>query len=190
MSEAATYLPDKTDEIEPQFRSLMRRLAGGVSIVTAGRGDDITGMTVTSLTSLSASPPRVLVSIGRQASSFALIERHQLFGINILGADQQQLAEQFSDGKLKGKHQFEGTTWAHGPSGIPLLSKSLAVAECEVEEIIERYSHGIIVGRLLTVKFAQHLSGLIYWNGKYVEVDHDPDLDRLAEIGIPLARVR
>jgi flavin reductase (DIM6/NTAB) family NADH-FMN oxidoreductase RutF len=191
MSEAATtYFPDKTDEIEPQFRSLMRRLAGGVSIITAGRGDDITGMTVTSLTSLSASPPRVLVSIGRQASSFALIERHRLFGINILGADQQQIARRFSDGTLKGKQRFEGTAWTPGSSGVPLLGRSLAVAECEVEEIIERYSHGIIVGRLLSIKFSDRLSGLIYWNGKYVEVDHDSDLDRLAEIGIPLARVR
>jgi flavin reductase (DIM6/NTAB) family NADH-FMN oxidoreductase RutF len=51
----------------------MRRLAGGVTIITAGRGDEITGMT--SLTSLSASPPRVLVSVTRQASSFSLIER-------------------------------------------------------------------------------------------------------------------
>jgi flavin reductase (DIM6/NTAB) family NADH-FMN oxidoreductase RutF len=79
---------------------------------------------------------------------------------------------------------------APGSSGIPLLGKSLAAAECEVEEIIERYSHGIIVGRLLNVKLSDQLSGLIYWNGKYVEVDHASDLDRLAEIGIPLARVR
>jgi flavin reductase (DIM6/NTAB) family NADH-FMN oxidoreductase RutF len=51
------HLVNATDEIERQFRSVMRRLAGGVSIITAGRGDEITGMTVTSLTSLSADPP-------------------------------------------------------------------------------------------------------------------------------------
>ena len=75
MSKADIHLVDETDEIEHQFRSLMRRLAGGVAVITAGRGEDITGMTVTSLTSLSATPPRVLVSINRQASSFAPIER-------------------------------------------------------------------------------------------------------------------
>ena len=57
MGNADIHLVDETDEIERQFRSLMRRLAGGVIIITAGRGDDITGMTVTSLTSLSATPP-------------------------------------------------------------------------------------------------------------------------------------
>lgn len=190
MSETDIHLVDERDEIEHQFRSLMRRLAGGVSIITAGRGDDVTGMTVTSLTSLSASPPRVLVSIGRQASSFALIERYRLFGINILGADQRQLAQRFSDGKLKGKQRFEGTSWIPGSSGVPLLGKSLAVVECQVEEIIERYSHGIIVGRLLSMELSHRLSGLAYWNGQYVEIDHDSDLDLLAEVSIPLAHAR
>ena len=78
MGKADIHLVDEADEIERQFRSIMRRLAGGVAVITAGRGDDITGMTVTSLTSLSATPPRLLVSINRQASSFALIERYRL----------------------------------------------------------------------------------------------------------------
>ena len=62
MSKPDIHLVDEADEVEQQFRSVMRRLAGGVSVVTAGRDDDITGMTITSLTSLSASPPRVLIS--------------------------------------------------------------------------------------------------------------------------------
>ena len=95
MSKAAIHLVNETDEIEYQFRSVMRRLAGGVSIITAGRDDDITGMAVTSLTSLGANPPRLMVSIDRQASSFALIERYRLFGISILNADQQYLADRF-----------------------------------------------------------------------------------------------
>jgi hypothetical protein len=34
------------------------------------------------------------------------------------------------------------------------------------------------------------LSGLVYWNGQYIEIDPDTDLDLLAEVGIPLAHVR
>jgi len=190
MANADIHLVDETDEIERQFRSLMRRLAGGVAVITAGRGDDITGMTVTSLTSLSATPPRLLVSINRQASSFPLIERHRLFGVNILGSDQQALADRFSNGRLKGSQRFEGTPWTAGASGVPLLTASLATVECRVEEIIERHSHAIIVGRLLEMELSHRLSGLVYWNGQYVEVNHDTDLDLLAEVSIPLAHVR
>ncbi|MDI4234035.1 flavin reductase family protein [Bradyrhizobium sp. Arg237L] len=190
MGKADIHLVDENDEVERQFRTVMRRLAGGVSIVTAGRDCDITGMTVTSLTSLSAAPPRLLVSINRQASSFSLIERDRLFGVNILGADQQVLAARFSNRRLNGGQRFEGTPWFAGSSGVPLLAKALATVECEAEEIIERYSHGIIIGRLLSMELSHRLSGLIYWNGQYVQIDHDADLDRLAEVSIPLAHVR
>jgi len=100
MARSDLHLVREPDEVEQRFRLIMRRLAGGVSIITAGRGDDVTGMTVTSLISLSAAPPRLLVSINRQASSFALIERHRRFGVNILGSDQLELARRFSNGKL------------------------------------------------------------------------------------------
>jgi flavin reductase (DIM6/NTAB) family NADH-FMN oxidoreductase RutF len=190
MGKADIHLVDENDEIERQFRSVMRRLAGGVTIVTAGHGDDITGMTVSSLSSLSSAPPRLLVSINRQTSSFALIERHRRFGVNILGSDQQVLAARFSNGRLNGRQRFEDTAWFAGSSGVPLLTKSLATVECEAEEIIERYSHGIIVGCLLSMELSHRLSGLVYWNGQYVGIDHDTDLDRLAEVSIPLAHVR
>ena len=103
MGKSDIHLVSGGNEIEHQFRAVMRRLAGGVSIITAGRGDDIMGMTVTSLTSLSADPPRLLVSINRQASSFSLIDRHRLFGVNILGSDQQELAARFSNIELRGQ---------------------------------------------------------------------------------------
>jgi len=190
MSQTDIHLVNENDEIERQFRSVMRRLAGGVVVITAGRGDDITGMTVTSLTSLSAAPPRLLVNINRQASAFALIARHRQFGVNILGSDQQALAEHFSKGRLTGRERFEGTAWTYGASGVPLLSHSLATVECPVEEIIERHSHGIIVGRLSSLELSHRLSGLTYWNGQYIQIDHEADLDLLAEVSIPLAHVR
>ncbi|MFQ3455066.1 flavin reductase family protein [Bradyrhizobium sp. UFLA01-814] len=190
MSRPDIHLVDADHEVERQFRLVKRRLPGGVCIITAGQGEDITGMTVTSLTSLSASPPRLLVSINRQASSFVPIAHHRLFGVNILGSDQQALAERFSNGRLKGRERFEGTDWTHGASGVPLLQRSLAMIECQVEEIIERHSHGIIVGRLASMELSHRLSGLTYWNGQYVQIDHEADLDLLAEVSIPLAHVR
>ena len=51
------------------FRSAMRHLAGGVSVITVGRGKDITGMMVTSVSSLSVEPPALIVSINRESSS-------------------------------------------------------------------------------------------------------------------------
>src|SRR5450432_1359093 len=85
------------------FRSAMRHLAGGVSVITVGRDTDITGMTVTSVASLSVEPPTLIVSINRGSSSWPLLKRLGVFGVNILTADQLDIAERFTgkDG-LKG----------------------------------------------------------------------------------------
>ena len=52
--------------------------------------------------------------------------------------------------------------------------------------------HGTTFARhhRLGIELSHRLSGLIYWNGQYVEISHDTDLDLLAEVSIPLAYVR
>ena len=172
------------------FRGAMRHLTGGVSVITAGRGKDITGMTVTSVTSLSVEPPTLLVSINRDASSFPLIRRHGAFGVNILNADQLDVAERFAGkGGLKGADRFAGARWVTAVSGVPLLVGALSAFDCEVEEIVERHSHGIVIGRVRDVRNSPRTAALAYWHGQYVAVDQDEDAARLAEVSVP-ARTR
>ena len=92
-----------------KFRGAMRHLAG---VVTVGRGKDITGMTVTSVSSLSVDPPTLIVSINRESSSWPLLQRRGFFGVNILTADQLDIAERFTGkGGLKGADRFAGAQW-------------------------------------------------------------------------------
>src|ERR1700686_3895469 len=79
-----------------RFRGAMRHLAGGVSVITVGRGSDITGMTVTSVASLSVDPPTLIVSINRESSSWPLLQRYGFVGVNIVNADQLDIAERFA----------------------------------------------------------------------------------------------
>ncbi|MBR0736130.1 flavin reductase family protein [Bradyrhizobium liaoningense] len=168
------------------FRGAMRHLTGGVSIITAGRGKDISGMTVTSVTSLSVEPPTLLVSINRDASSFPLIRRYGAFGVNILNADQLDVAERFAGkGGLKGADRFAGSHWVTSVSGVPLLVDALSAVDCEVEEIVERHSHGIVIGRVRDVRNSPRTAALAYWHGQYVAVDQDEDAVRLADVSVP-----
>jgi flavin reductase (DIM6/NTAB) family NADH-FMN oxidoreductase RutF len=173
------------------FRGAMRHLAGGVSVITAGRGEDIAGMTVTSVSSLSVDPPTLIVSVNRDASSWPVLKRHGFFGINILAADQLEIAERFSGkGGLKGAERFAGAQWISRRSGVPLLVGALAAIDCAVEETIERHSHAIVIGRVLDIQASGHTAALAYWQGRYVAVDQDEDAARLAEVSVPPAHVR
>jgi len=168
------------------FRSAMRHLAGGVSVITVGRGNDITGMTVTSVSSLSVDPPALIVSINRESSSWPLLKRHGFFGVNILTADQLEIAERFTGkGGLKGADRFTGAQWTTLVSGVPLLVGALSAIDCAAEDIIERHSHAIVVGRVLDIRTSQPSAALAYWQGRYVAIDQDEDAARLAEASLP-----
>lgn len=172
------------------FRGAMRHLTGGVSVITAGRGADISGMTVTSMSLLSVDPPSLIVSINRAASSWPLIKRHGVFGVNILTADQLDVAERFTGkGGLKGAERFTGAEWTTRASGVPLLVGALAAVDCEVEETIARHSHAIVIGRVRDVISSQRTAALAYWHGEYVVIDKDEDAARLAEVSLPSRHV-
>lgn len=190
MNSAVRHIAIERRVPSDDFRGAMRQLTGGVSVITAGRGKDISGMTVTSVSSLSVDPPALIVSINRGASSWPLLKRYGFFGVNILTSDQIEIAERFAgkDG-LKGAERFAGAEWTPGASGVPLLVGALAAIDCEVEEIIERHSHAILIGRVLDLQLSTRTAALAYWQGQYVAIDRDEDAVRLAEVSVPTPRI-
>jgi len=168
------------------FKNAMRQLAGGVSVVTVGRGTQISGMTVTSVTSFSADPPSILVCVNRSASSWPLLETYRSFAVNILNADQQDVADRFAGRHgVSGAARFDGASWSTLVTGVPVLDDALAAVDCRVEEIIERHSHAIVIGRVAAVRVEGRTAALAYWQGQYVALDHDEDAARLADVSLP-----
>jgi flavin reductase (DIM6/NTAB) family NADH-FMN oxidoreductase RutF len=191
MNSAVRHLPIAPGISPDHFRGAMRHLTGGVSVITAGRGSEITGMTVTSVASLSVEPATLIVSINRESSSWPLVQRLGFFGVNILAADQLDIAERFTGkGGLKGAERFAGAQWITRVSGVPLLHGALAAIDCAVEDILERHSHAIVIGRVLDITSSGHTAALAYWQGRYVAVDQDEDVAKLAEVSLPLAHAR
>lgn len=189
MNQTVRALDLAADIAAADFRDAMRSLAGGVSIITVGQGQDITGMTVTSVCSLSVEPPTLMVSVNRSSSSWPLLRRYGSFGVNIPGADQLDIAERFSGkGGMKGAARFNGATWTRGATGVPLLEGALAAIACSVEEIIERHSHAIVIGRVREIVSCAGKGALAYWDGQYSTIGNDEDVRRLAEVGVPWGR--
>jgi flavin reductase (DIM6/NTAB) family NADH-FMN oxidoreductase RutF len=150
------------------YRAAMRQLPGGVSIIAAGQGGDRTGMTVNSLASLSLDPPTLIVSVSRQSSIRPLLDRYRAFGASVLRAAQSSVAERFAGyGGVKGNSRFIGEKWIALETGAPLLADALALFDCEIEDIIDRHTHSIVIGEVKAVRFAAQGSALIHWQGQY-----------------------
>lgn len=158
------------------FKDAMRALPGGVSVITVGHGANVNGMTVSSVSSFSVDPPTMLVSINRNASSYPMLVRTGVFGINILAAGQRDVAERFSgkDG-ITGVDRFANAHWRTGATGVPLLVGAAAALDCTVEDIFEKHSHAVIIGRVVGVSSEASAGATLYWHGRYAALPPPAD---------------
>lgn len=160
------------DQLEPatrkSFRDAMQQLAGGVCLVTFGRGSQRSGMTATSIVSLSADPPSLLFCIQRSSSAYVPLADSDAFAVNVLAADQREFAERFSGSEsLRGVDRYHGDEWRELPSGVSGLSSAAAILDCEIEERLERATHAIIIGRVRHVRVGDGGGALLYWRATY-----------------------
>jgi flavin reductase (DIM6/NTAB) family NADH-FMN oxidoreductase RutF len=155
---------------EATFRSVMSRFAGAVSIVATGSAADPAGwrgMTATAVCSLAAQPPSLVVCLNRLTGTHQQLRRHGLFSVNLLSADQADLAATFAGhGGLIGAGRFTDGTWTTGAVDTPVLADALAAFECRVAEAIEYGTHTLLIGAVESAR-GSHGHPLIYHRHRY-----------------------
>lgn len=166
------------------FRQAMRQLAGGVCVITVG-GDDgaggatpgaqRTGLTATSVVSLSVDPAELVVSINQASSAWPMLLAARRFGVNVLTAAQAVVAQRFSGASgLRGAQRFADAPWQRTDDGVLLLADALVGFACTLERTWLHRSHALVVGRVNTITGAvqappHHAPAgpLLYWQGDY-----------------------
>ncbi|HVZ03975.1 flavin reductase family protein [Hyphomicrobium sp.] len=172
MSELVLTAELNSSDVSPaEFRNAMRQLAGGISVITVGDGERRSGLTVTSVSSLSAEPPIVIFCISRGSSSWPILTTSRTFAVNVLAPEHIDIAERFS-GKRgeKGAERYADATWSKLVTGAPVLSDAIAVLDCVVDEFIERHGSAIVVGRVQSAIIRPEPDidePLTYWRGTY-----------------------
>ncbi|WP_417260766.1 flavin reductase family protein [Celeribacter sp.] len=164
-----------TSPVSPKhFTNAMRALVGNCSVITVGEGQDRSGLIVTSAMSLSAEPPLLLACINRSSSSWPLLKQYGYFGWSSLGAQHQHVAERFAGfGGVKGVDRYTGAQWITAQTGALLLEDAPAAFDCEIEEMIDRGTHSIVIGRVCAVEENADRGALVYWDGKFRSLEND-----------------
>jgi flavin reductase (DIM6/NTAB) family NADH-FMN oxidoreductase RutF len=147
------------------LRSVFRRHAAGVAVITA-RGDaGPAGFTATSLTSVSAEPPLLSFGIGTGASSWPAISATEYVGVHILGEHQQELAATFA---RSGADRFgAATAWREGPEGVPLLDDVPAWLVCRVVSRVPAGDHRIVLAEVVLGDPTGPGRPLLYHQGRF-----------------------
>ncbi|WP_405137186.1 flavin reductase family protein [Nocardia sp. NBC_01388] len=150
------------------FREAMARFPSGVTIVTAlDERQRPHGFTASSLCSVSADPPLILVCLANSARCFPVFSTSSAFTVNILGTDQTVLARTFASGSAD---KFAEGAFRHSPQGGLSLDGAVAVLDCTVHEQYPAGDHTIIVGAVTMVDLGERRDPAVYWDRRFTRV--------------------
>jgi flavin reductase (DIM6/NTAB) family NADH-FMN oxidoreductase RutF len=150
-----------------KFRAVMSRFATGVTVVTTRAGDEIHGLTVNAFCSVSLEPPLVLVCIDKQTSAHATIEKAGNFAVNLLAADQEDLARRFATPHLPPEQRFKGIAYDRKATGAPVFEHSIGFVDCEIVAAYPGGDHTIFVGSVLALEEKNSRDPLMYFTSAY-----------------------
>ncbi|GGE84238.1 4-hydroxyphenylacetate 3-monooxygenase [Stappia taiwanensis] len=150
------------------FREAMSRLGAAVHIATTDGPGGRFGTTVSAVTSVSDTPPTVLVCVNRQARINASIKRNGIFAINTLPAHAENLSNAFAGkGNLPLEERFALARWTRLATGAPILDGARVALDCEVTEISEVGTHSVVFGHIVGLSLGQRGPALIYLDRAY-----------------------
>lgn len=161
-------------ESEPEraFRRAMGAFATGVTVVSAARRDGApAGITVNSLTSVSLQPRLLLWCLGDKSERYDLFAAAELWGVTVLGAEEEALALRFARAQAEEFAAGEAEELA----GAPVLKAGVAHFACRTRERRTAGDHLMIVGEVLEFRAAPG-GALTFFRGRYGRAD-DPNGD-------------
>lgn len=149
---------------QDDIRQAMGRLPTGVVVATSIDDEGPVGMTINSFTSVTFTPPRVLICLNRNNRGYRAIERSGVYAINILGGSQEDIARRFATPGLEQAARFRGIGLQTGVTGSPLLDGAAAWLDCCVTECYEAGTHGVFFADVLAANHdAWEEAPLIYY---------------------------
>jgi flavin reductase (DIM6/NTAB) family NADH-FMN oxidoreductase RutF len=148
---------------ELQFRSLMRSMVSGVTVITTSHQGHPHGMTATAFSSVCAEPPTILIVLNRSTRTHPLISASRHFVVNLLAEEQREMGQRFA-----GKHddQFREVKYTENSFGIPVIDGAAASLECETVSEVNFGTHTIFIGKVIRGATSE-VSPLVYHNGSY-----------------------
>lgn len=158
-------------DLRASFLEGMSRAATFVTVATTDGEGGKAGVTVSSLTSVSAdgAAPALLACIHRDSPAAEAILKNRAFCANLLHESQQEIANLFAGRLTAGDRaaRFDRAGWTPGTLGQPLLTGATAAFECQLATALLWETHYIILGRVGAVHLSDDPAALLYGQRAY-----------------------
>lgn len=163
MESTMTTTPTQPDP--DLLKQVNRQFVTGVTVVTTVHDGTPRGLAVNAFSSISLAPPTVLVCVQKTSSTYDSLFASGHLAINILSADQLDVASTFAS---KATDKFASAEWSPGVHGCPVISGSSAFLEVEIRERLQASTHTIFICRVVDAGVSDR-APMIYSAGKFFD---------------------
>ena len=148
------------------FLIAMRGITSTVNVISAKLNDERHAMTATSVTSLSLSPPTMIVCINKEAAIHNIIKEKAKFCINVLSNLQRELSDVCSNFE-EGESRFEDEGWID-ETELVYNSNSVSNIICSCTREVDYSTHSVFFGEVIRVTNNNKNKALLYVSGRYL----------------------
>ncbi len=156
----------KGEDVSKLFREGMSRLGASVNVITTMTDEGPVGFTATAVTSVTDTPPTLLVCLNRSSSVYSAFDQAEHLCVNVLGAGQDEVSGTFAS-KLSQAERFAQTQWQPMVTGAPSLTASATVFDCRIASRNTVGTHEVFFCEVVAVGLAEAATNLVYFNRKY-----------------------
>jgi flavin reductase (DIM6/NTAB) family NADH-FMN oxidoreductase RutF len=154
-----------------EFAAALGQYASGVCLLTVRDGIDDVGTTVSSVMSVSATPPLLAVGLTAAGYPAEVLQEVGRCGLTVLAADHAIVASRFSSaGRPSARHLLESVPWTRAPaSDAIVLDGGLAALDCRLDRVIEAGDHVLALLEVSAVLSTRTAPPLLRLRGRYVD---------------------
>lgn len=152
------------------FRTAMRRVIGGVTIITTRHNGRPWGLTVSAFTPVCMDPPTILVCVNSRTVTASDILRDKRFAVNLLSQTQLHLSKLCSragEDKYIDDHILPHACLP-GRVTMPVLRDSIVTFDCRASDVRPVGSHLVVIAAIERVLAPESRRPLLYGEGCYL----------------------
>jgi flavin reductase (DIM6/NTAB) family NADH-FMN oxidoreductase RutF len=133
---------------EASKKEALRLFTYGLYAITTGDEQRWNAFTANWLSQVSFDPPLVALSVENTSTSLPLIRQSQRFAVNVLTAEQRELAGRLGKPFARSPQKLDGLQVGTSDTGCPVLLETAAWVECAVEGEMPAGDSTILLGRV------------------------------------------
>ena len=154
--------------LDPEnLRSAMRAWSAGVTVVTAVHEGERHGMTVNSFTSISLTPPLLIISLQQNTRTHELVMKSRAFGLTILAVDQVNVSDLFAGRMPEVEDRIASVKTETLVTGSPLIVGGLSWLDCRVVQTYDAGMTTLFIAEVVAAQGTGSGDPLIYHNREY-----------------------